>query len=320
LKQTIYVDILLAVNLIINYFLLRITAKMALPYTKRRRIFLGAAIGAVFSFIIFLPNLHWSVMGLIKLIFSVTIVATTFGIKDVKRFLRCTAIFFIANFLFAGGMIAFFILFSPNGMYINNSVVYFNFSAVTLIGIAAIIYILISLLTHFTKKRSLGDMEYVATIEYSGRSTAIGAMVDTGCDLSEVFSATPVCVCEFNAVKDILPKKLATLISSSFSNIGKVAKSEYGKDLRLVPYTDVSGSGILCAIRPSRFLLTQKNVQVEVDRVYIAFTNKSLSNGEYQCLINPQVIENNTAKRGVGQHEQRQQDSEQAENSLSSGP
>ena len=47
MKQTVYVDILFAVNLFINYFLLCLTAKVTRIHTKRWRMLAGSALGAV---------------------------------------------------------------------------------------------------------------------------------------------------------------------------------------------------------------------------------------------------------------------------------
>lgn len=271
---------------------------------KKRRIFLGAVLGAVYSLVIFAPYMHPAMLWIIKLFFALTIIAVTFGIKDVKKIIRCGILFFVSNILFAGAVIAFFILFKPKGVFINNSVIYLNFSAVTLILASVIIYCTVSLIYYFTKRRGTDDIRYNVLIEYEGQSTIINAIVDTGCDLTEVFSGTPVCVCEFNSVKEILPKALSKIIDSGISQMGKIAGSSFGKDMRLIPYHDVSGSGMMCAVKPDKFILIQGKNQINIDNVYVALTNRNLSNGDYYCLLNPQILENNSTKRSVSKHEQ----------------
>ena len=47
MKQVIYVDVLVAINLFVNYFLLLATAKFFSLSVKRYRILLASALGAV---------------------------------------------------------------------------------------------------------------------------------------------------------------------------------------------------------------------------------------------------------------------------------
>ena len=55
--QVIYIDVLFALNLVVNYLLLFLTARFSGLYVGRLRLLGGAALGALFSVLMFFPDL-----------------------------------------------------------------------------------------------------------------------------------------------------------------------------------------------------------------------------------------------------------------------
>ena len=106
MTQVVYVDVLVGVNLIVNYFLLLASAKfLTLPF-HRGRLVAASALGALYSLVILLPAWNPFLSLLIKLIMAASIILAAFGWHGVKAFLRQTAAFYIVSFAFAGLMIA----------------------------------------------------------------------------------------------------------------------------------------------------------------------------------------------------------------------
>ena len=62
----IYIDVLLVVNLYINYFLVRGTSLMLRRKVSPRRVILASAVGAVGSLLILVPDLNPILCVLIK--------------------------------------------------------------------------------------------------------------------------------------------------------------------------------------------------------------------------------------------------------------
>jgi len=58
-STVIYIDILLAINLAVNYFLLLSSLKLTGRTPKRRRLLFSSFIGSLYSLIILLPEFHW---------------------------------------------------------------------------------------------------------------------------------------------------------------------------------------------------------------------------------------------------------------------
>lgn len=78
---TIYIDILVCLNVIVNYFLLLASGKfLSRPY-KRWRILLGAFLGGLYSLYILLPQLAQWFTILVELAMAATITLTAFWPK-----------------------------------------------------------------------------------------------------------------------------------------------------------------------------------------------------------------------------------------------
>ena len=120
---TIYIDILVCLNVIVNYFLLLASGKfLSRPY-KRWRILLGAFLGGLYSLYILLPQLAQWFTILVELAMAATITLTAFGRKGILKTCSC---FFAMSFLFAGSMFLLWKTAAPKNLIINNGVVYFS--------------------------------------------------------------------------------------------------------------------------------------------------------------------------------------------------
>ena len=69
----IYIDVLLVVNLYINYFLVRGTSLMLRRKVSPRRVILASAVGAVGSLLILVPDLNPILCVLIKIALGIGI-------------------------------------------------------------------------------------------------------------------------------------------------------------------------------------------------------------------------------------------------------
>lgn len=274
MQQTVYIDVLVGLNLIINYFLLLAVARLLTLSFRRPRLFAGAAIGAVCSLIILAPELHPALSFLVRLALSAGIVLTAFRWSGGKQLLRETAAFYLVSFAFAGFMLVLWYLFSPQGMVLKNSVVYFDVSPLMLIFFTVLCYLVILLIGRLTGRKAPKGLYCEIRIECSGRSCGCRAKVDTGNTLREPFSGFPVAVVYGPSVASVAPPPDSL-------------------NMRLVPFSAVEGGGLLKAFRPDRMIVTCGGRAVEVRNVYVAVAQKRL--GECDALLNPDLIVETTA-------------------------
>ena len=120
MSQVIYVDILLLINLLVNYFLLLASNAILHTHPKRLRILISAAVGALYSLIIFLPDLNIVLSVSLRVVCSTVMVLIAFKINNIKTFLRSFGCFFMSNFAFAGIMLGVWLVLKPNGMVYKN--------------------------------------------------------------------------------------------------------------------------------------------------------------------------------------------------------
>jgi len=139
--MVVYLDVLIIVNILIDYFLLRLTGFIIKEKPKPFRILSASFLGGGLSLLILLPKLN----GLLQIAFCIIscliLCGISFGFKPMKKFFRSFVILFCASNLFGGVIISLKLLRNPNGIYIKNSVVYFNISPLILIVSASVYYI-----------------------------------------------------------------------------------------------------------------------------------------------------------------------------------
>lgn len=287
MKQIIYVDVLLAVNLFVNYFLLLTVAGFFHVSASRLRMVLGAAVGAFGSLMILLPELPalWSVA--VKLLLSAVIVLIAFGATSRLFFLRMIGGFYLTSFGFAGLMLGLWYLAAPSGMIMKNSVLYFNVSPLLLLALTVICYGGVSLLNRLTGQRQPTALFCMVTVTAQGKSVRLTAKIDTGNSLKEPFSGYPVIVAEYDCVRELTPSGVQSYL---FAQAGDRHRQSPQSGLRLVPFRVVGGEGVLPAFRPDEVKIRTAKESIAVSEVYLAVSAKKLGTTGFSALLNPELI------------------------------
>ncbi len=283
----IYLDVLIAVNLFVTYFLLLSTALLLHQKPKRWRMVLGALAGGASSLIIFLDDLPWLAPVLIKIALGILLVLIAFPWKGKGVFIKTALLFIAVNFLFAGIMMALWFFVSPVDMYYRNGVVYFNISALTLAVSTVVAYLIVRLIGWIIDRRVSKNSVCEIILSLDGKEALLTAFQDSGNKLSDPFGGTPVVICQYSAVKDLLPQTL----QEYFSGVGELPKvsGEWAKRIRIVPYHVVGDNGMMRCFYPDRFqVVTGK--KLEEHKVLIGVSRENLSGGEYNALFNAALL------------------------------
>ena len=286
MKQVIYVDMLIIVNLFVNYFILLTVSKFLCIKWSSWRILIGEILGAIYSLYIFIPNQNGFISFFVKFFMAFTIIWATFGIKNKKVFVKALLCFYFFSFAFSGVMFALWCVWKPNGMAINNGVVYFNISPMMLIIFTLLSYIVIEITSRVTGKRESKKRWCQLNISFRGKSTTFKAKIDTANSLREPFSNLPVIVARQNVLKSIFPESENLVGSKIFTNIQNTAKNLDLK-LRMVPFKTVAGEGLLPAFKPD-FINISKNIHKEA---YIAICPNKILPQETSALIGPDLLD-----------------------------
>lgn len=286
MKQVIYVDVLIAVNLFVNYFLLLTVAGFFHLGVSRIRLVGGAAIGAVCSLVILLPPMPAPLSLLVRLLISAAVVLASFGFDSPGFFLKIAGGFYLTSFGFAGFMLAVWYLAAPKGMVLKNSVLYFDISPFMLLAFTIICYGAISLLNRITGQRQPSSIFCKVTVYQKGQCARITAKIDTGNSLKEPFSGYPVIVAEYQCVEPVIPEGIRSYL---FAVAGE-KRAEPPTGLRLVPFQVVGGQGVLPSFRPEKMVIETKKESITVTEAYLAVSVKKLGTTGFSALLNPELL------------------------------
>lgn len=294
MKQTIYFDVLISVNLFINYFLLLSVAKILNLKPVRKRLILGAFVGALYSLVILLPPINGIFSLFLKLIMSASIVLLAFKWVSNRLFLKIIMVFYGVNFLFGGIIFCLWYFAMPNVIFMNNNMIYLNLSPLFLVTATFLAYLAILLMNKITGRQNILNLDCEILIKFNEKSVILEAKVDTGNTLREPFSGLPVVVVQYKFIKQIVPEPIKEYFCV-FNNVHTYAeKISYDvqklKDFRLVPYKTISGTGLLPAFKPTYIKILSKNQDIKKD-AYIAVCSEKIFNDEFHALINSELIE-----------------------------
>ena len=83
---------------------------------------------------------------------------------------------------------------APNGLIINNSIVYFNISPLVFLIFTVLCYVVLRVIQRITGRQMPMELQCRVTVYLQGRTVPCLARIDTGNDLVEPFSGFPVLV------------------------------------------------------------------------------------------------------------------------------
>jgi len=287
METTVYVDVLLVLNYVVNAALLSGSARLLGIKIPRRKIVGAALLGALGSLTIFLPFLGFFIMLAYRILLSGMIVLAALSWAGWAHFLKGWFVFFAVSFFFAGAMLGIWLLFAPGGMIYYNGVVYFNINPITLLISTAAAYALLGLIGRLSRAGRLPGIKCRVTIKLNGKSCSLHALIDTGNSLYEPFSGIPVIVCSLQAVSFLLAPALASAIrAGDWEQTAKQA----GTRIRVIPYAAMGSKGTLPALRVDELIIQREGELYKTELCYMAISAEKIGEGEGQAILNPDLI------------------------------
>lgn len=246
--DTIYVDSLFALNLIADYLLLLVGARVSGAVIRRWRIAIAAVVGAAYAVAAVVPEWGFLTRPLPKIALGVGMSLIAYGSE--RKLWRCTGAFFAVSALFGGAVWAAGMLAGGYGA----SALYVPVSWRVLALSFGICYAAVSLLFRRTlAKRSRRVVTMAA--ELGGRSVELRALEDTGSALADPVSGRPVIVADARSLEPLLgayiPPGDAAGAAEALSRVPGLERR-----VSLIPYRAVgTSSGLLAAFRPDSLTL-----------------------------------------------------------------
>lgn len=293
-----YVDVILIGNLIIDFFILKITSKLSKIKTTSLKLLMGAIPGALYAVAAVFPSMSMFFNFPMKVAVSVLMVIIAFTPDKFRELFRIVAVFYFISFAFGGAIFAVYYL-TGSGTIVNNVFLIYGVSLPLLILGFAVSCLLMNYCWDYVQDRLLKrKLIYKVLIEVGGSVIETSAMLDTGNTLKEPISNLPVIVVEYDVMKDILPGKLSDAFSDknkefNFENLCSLFdNSEWMVRIRLIPFSSLGKqNGMMIGIKPDAVRLTAKKYVKEVKDVVIGLYNNRISkDGEYRALLYSEIL------------------------------
>ncbi len=283
--MTVYVDILLFLNIVLDYLIISLTAKFTHSSPKLWRKVLAAAVSSLFSLYIFLPKQKFIVELLLRILISVITVFICFGFANIKSFLRKFGIFYAISFIYAGFMMGVWMLFKPENMSINNGVVYFNISPLVLLTVSFLLYVIIIIVRKFTKPSAEFSQRLNVKLTFLNKSITATAMVDSGHSLENLFGDGLIIIIDTNTcVKLIGAENTASILTFDISD-----DLEIWKRFRAVPVKTVSGENLMPAVKLDGIEILNNKNSLKIDKPLAVVSRDDLGE-DYSVILPPEVL------------------------------
>jgi stage II sporulation protein GA (sporulation sigma-E factor processing peptidase) len=289
--QVVYVDSLFLINIVINYILLLVTAKICGAVTPRLRLLGGAALGALYAVAAVLPLPVFFVNLLIKIAVGILMVLIAFGGQ--ARLLRLILVFFAVSAAFGGAVMASSLISGGSGI----GEVRLSVSLKILILAFAVAYAILTLVFKRAARRRNhpggynrpGGSSIVALeLRHGGRVIHMRALRDTGNALTDPLTGRPVIVAGVNDIRPLLaPETQRAVAGLRCKDAVGVMEELAGVDstmrFHLIPYSAVGiAGGMLLAFKPDGILVDGKNKT----GMLLALSPNSVSeSGAYTALL-----------------------------------
>lgn len=295
--MTIYLDIVIIENLIMNYIILYATSIIAKKKIKQTRAFIASIIGTIYVIMLYITKLPIYSSIISKIILSIIMVYIMFKPESIKMLINNILLFYLTSFVFGGASTALIYLIKPEEILMKNGVFLgtYTLKTVFLGGVMGLFLIVITfniVRSKITKK----DMFYNIEIYLEDKKVETKAMIDTGNLLKEPITNIPVIIVEHTLLYDVIEKEilnnLEEILSGNLEGIPENVKNKYLSKLKVIPFKSLGKeNGMLLGIKIDKVILENEENRKVIDKVIIGIYNKSLTRrGEYRALLGIDMI------------------------------
>lgn len=290
--MTIYLDIVLFENIILNYIILLSTAIISKSKINTLRIFLSSLIGGIFSILSYLINIE-NVIGVIfKIIISILMILICFNDYKIKKIFKELIFFYLTSFTFGG--IAFMLLFfiNPQNLIIENNHLVGTYPLKIAVLSGGFGFIVISVVagiikSNLNKKAMICDLE----IFYNGKYKKIKTMLDTGNLLKEPISKSDVVIVEKDSLEGIVSNDI-------LKNIKYILKGNWIEDdnvhsykFKLIPFSSLGNeNGLLIGFKPDYIKIYGEEECIRKNVLIGIYDGKLSKSNSYTSLIGLDIL------------------------------
>lgn len=297
--MTIYLDVVLIENLIMNYIILFATGYILKIKLNHIRLIISALLGGIYSILAYMEVLEIYTNFFMKILLSVVMVYLAYNAKNIKLLLKQITIFYLTSFVFGGCSFALLYFVKPQEILMRNGMLIGTYP-LKIAVLGGIVGFTISVIAFKVVKRRLNkkDMFCHITVFVGEKNIKTKAMIDTGNMLKDPITRMPVIVVEKDILYEIIPHKildnLEKIIGGEISNeIYEEEVIKYISKFRVIPFTSLGKeNGMLLGLKVKKVIVEIDFNEEEIKDVIIGIYNKKLSKkNKYNALIGLDIIE-----------------------------
>lgn len=264
----VYLDVIIFVNLIVNYLLLNVVQKLLNCPPKRVRCLAGAVLGVLgVCLMVYLP-IHKNFVNLlpVHMVTSTLMVKVGCKIKHVRMLIKGVIILYVTAFI-GGGM--FYALYQGPAYLHLRTFLFFG-----------ILFYELFLCIHFIMKKWKREQSHYmdVTLYANEKSKKVRGLYDTGNRLTDQLSGKPVTVAEAGVLRELYETDI-----------------EYIESLQphYIAYCAVgTPNGVLLAVTIDKMMVEKEHQTFIISRPVLALSEENISfTQHYQLILNPDLID-----------------------------
>ncbi len=276
--MTVYIDQYIIINTILNFIILRITKSIIKSKSSNPRLFISSVAGALFAILMLFPQSQHITGFLGKIIFSLLITAISFNSRTVKLFLKNLVVFYFVSFTIGGCGYALYNIFSMHQ--------YFDTARLLCLTIFTSYIIFSTVSSVYEKFFKYDSLIHILKIKVGEKETETECFYDTGNNLCDPITKTPVIVVNLETVKNLLPDCIVYELLHNVDAVKIFFSYHTDLKLKLIPYHTISDNGFILGFTPSGVYIDGRQINA-----VIGISSASISNDkEYNAIVNPQLI------------------------------
>jgi stage II sporulation protein GA (sporulation sigma-E factor processing peptidase) len=286
-----------------DYTILWATARLGQIDVSIKRLLLGALTGATYSAALLLPGMGFLYGLVFRVVLSLVIIAVTFMPMSIARFVRLCGYFYLVAFTMGGAMLgAVYLLSGGSGAYgvISNITQRLIQLPYLWLLIALAVAVAMGRWGTVLIRRALTKNFFRVPIPISveDQSITIPALLDTGNQLKDPLTQSPVVTAEYSVMEPYLPEDLKEVLKNSPNfdlkrSAETLANSIWSHRIRLIPFTSIGKNhGMLLGLRPDEVRVTVDERTLSTRNVVVGIYDKQLCpEGTYRALVHPELLE-----------------------------
>ena len=276
--MTVYIDVLIVMNIYISYFTLRAAGRLLHTDIKFGRLAAASVFGG-FSALAALADTGFAGSVLLRATLTAVMALAAFGFGSIKQLAVRSFVCFSVGMLICGAAVLIHELTGSDMIFSANGYVYISVSSLVLVISSAVIYGVLSLLRRIADSPDT-DERVILHIVSGGRTADISGITDSGNHLRDFLTGRPVIICKVSAVENVLPANVKAYLAGNTDDIAGI---------RLIPMNTVSGSAAAAAFLPDSLTAELHGTKKRLDAL-IAVNRGALEAESFDAVVPSKLL------------------------------